>query len=420
MCGKLPALVEGAAEQEPTAAILNPVMPSDRPETEIGKAMRVWLDGRPDDVSEDEECRLVLFLWTCCEGCATGLVADFPGSEVKDFASDYLDLIKREKKYRPPSIPRSKNGLTRHMRHVLSEERDPARKELWDLLSEALWELERQGRAKCLGGTRRGVRVGQRNNTKFTQWASETVTRAHDGKPPPADVASFFRKASGNPKDGGTLPHFYPPRASRWHASPPRVIAPKDAEKLTTMLLGCADGWVRLDNLFTGFCKHVHLLEMMSEPSSADEDEDKDEFVDQQAADAEKYEPRRDRRFLSHPSTNEAFGELVSKLANQAWEALREGDLTTVTCQYLLANILPERTSKLAEFGAHSTVFDKKKKAMAILRNVLNSDDFLNPETEISEWHGKLWTETLRCLAHSVKFCNLIPENPDSGSFKQE
>jgi len=101
MCGKLPALVEGAAEQEPTAAILNPVMPSDRPETEIGKAMRVWLDGRPDDVSEDAECRLVLFLWTCCEGCATGLVADFPGSEVKDFASDYLDLIKREKNTAP-------------------------------------------------------------------------------------------------------------------------------------------------------------------------------------------------------------------------------------------------------------------------------------------------------------------------------
>jgi len=131
-------------------------MLSDRLETEIGKAMRVWLDGRPDDMSEDEECRLILVLWTCCEGVARGFVANFPDSEVNDLASDYLTLIKLKRKHYPCPVPRQKSGLIAHMKHVLKHELDPAWAELRQLLSEALNELERQGRAKCLGGRRPG------------------------------------------------------------------------------------------------------------------------------------------------------------------------------------------------------------------------------------------------------------------------
>lgn len=410
MCGKLPALVEGAAEQEPTAAILNPVMASDRPETEIGKAMRVWLDGRPDDVSEDEECRLILLLWTCCKGSAQGLVAKFSGSEADDLASDYLTLIKLERKHYPCPVPNQKSGLVTHMNHVLKQELDPAWAELRQLLSEALWELERQGRAKCLGGTGRGVRVDQRNNTKFTEWASAGVANAHNGQPPRADVFAFSKKADA-------LPHFYPPGANRWHPAAPRVIAPKDAGKLAGMLLDCADGWVVLEDLLAEFCKHVHLLGMIFEPDSADGEEDQDEFLDRQAA---KDQPRDSKMGPRHAATDDAFWDLVSVLAKQAWDALQADDLTIIACHYLLANELLGRKAKLDEFGAHSTVFDKKKQALAILKKVLTADAFPDAYSEISDWHDKLWTEVLRCLAHSVEFCNLDPENPDSGSFKQE
>ena len=406
----MPALVEGAAEQEPTVAILKPVMPNDRPESEISKAMRVWLDGRLEDMSEEEECRLILFLWTCCEGCARGLAAGFPGSEIEDLASDYLTLIKLERKHYPCPVPRQKSGLVTHMNRVLKQELDPAWAELRQLLSEALWELEKRGHAKCLGGTGRGVRVDQRTNTKFTEWATLSVTNAHEGKPPAADLVAFFKKAD-------SLPHFYPPRANRWHASHPRVIAPKDAEKLAVMLLDCADGWVRFDNLLAKFCEHVHLLEMIFEPESTADDEDQNEFVDQQAA---KHQSSKNKMGLRHPPTEDAFWELVLKLAKQGWDALRADNLTTITCQYLLAKELLERKANLEEFGAHSTVFDKKKQALAILKKVLMADEFLDAYSEISDWHDKLWTEVLRCLAHSVEFCNFDPENPDSGAFKQE
>jgi len=194
-------------------------------EADIAPAIRAWLDGQPTGMSEAEYCRLTVCLWEFCEMCARGFVADFRGAEVEDLASEYLTLIKLEKKHRPCPVPKSKSALTRNMRHVLLEELDPARKELWQLLSEALWELERQGHGKCLGGTRRGVRADQRNNTPFTEWSVTSVCNAHNGKPPPADAIAFAKNAD-------KLPHFYPPGAPRWHASAPRVIAPKDAEKL--------------------------------------------------------------------------------------------------------------------------------------------------------------------------------------------
>jgi len=382
-------------------------MPSDCRESDIAPAIRAWLDGPPDGTSEAEYCRLIECLWKFCEGCARGFVADFRGSAADDLASEYLTLIKLERRHRPCPVPRSKSALTKNMRHVLLEDLDPARKELWQLLSESLWEMERQGHAMCLGGTRRGVRADQRNNTPFTQWAGTSVCNTHDGKPPPADVFAFEKKAD-------KLPHFYPPGAVGWHTSAPRVIAPKDAEKLVAMLLDCASGWVVMRDLFCEFRKHVHLL-AFSEPPPYDKGE-QNTFLDQQA---EKDQPRQSKLGPRHASTEDAFWELVSKLAAKAWEALRAADLTTIACQYLLANALLERKAKLEEFGHHSTVFDQKKKAQAILRQVLTADDFLDANSEISEWHDKLWAEVLRHLAHSVDFCNLESENPDPGTLER-
>lgn len=372
--------------------------------------MRAWLDGPSEATSETEYCSLIVSLWKFCETCASGFTARFRDSEVEDLASDYLRLIKTERRHCPCPVPRSKKALTTHMQHVLLEELDPARKEVWQLLSEALWELERHGQAKCLGGTRRGVRADQRNNTPFTEWAAMTVTNVHNGQPPATDVLGFSRKAD-------TLPHFYPPGANQWRQSPPRVIAPENAGKLAAMLLDCADGWVAMRDLFAEFRKHVHLLEMVSEPDSTGGDESGNTFLDQQAA---KQQPRESKTGPRHAATDEAFWELVSGLAKKAWEELLAENVTTIACQYLLANALLERRVKLEEFGPHSTVFDQKKKAQAILRKVLKADDFLDAHSEISDWQDKLWAEVLRCLAHSTEFCNLNPENQDSGTLKEQ
>ncbi len=385
-------------------------MPSACHESDIDRAMRVWLDGPTEGIAESEYCRLIVCLWKFCETCAESFAANFHDSEVEDLASDYLRLIKTERKHLPCPVPRYKRALTIHMHHVLLEELDPGRKELWQLLSEALWKLERQDRAKCLGGTRRGVRTDQRNNTPFTEWADVTVTNAHNGRPPPADVVAFSQNAD-------SLPHFYPPGANRWRLSAPRVIAPEDAGKLAALLLACADGWIAMRELFAEFRKHVHLLETISEPESTHGEECQNTSLDQQAAKQLLQESKMGPR---HAATDDAFWELVSKLAKNAWEVLRAEGLTAITCQYLLANVLLGRKVKLEELGPHSTMFDQKKKALEILRKVLIANDFLDPNSEISHWHDKLWAEVLHYLAHSVDFCNLNPEKPDSGTLVYE
>lgn len=389
-------------------------MPSNCHESDIAPAIRAWLDDPAESMPEAEYARLIVCLWKFCEICAKGFVADFRNSEVQDLASEYLRLIKQEPRYRPCPVPGCASALTKHMKHVLSEEFNPAGKELWQLLSEALWELEREGIAMCLGGTRRGVRADQRNNTPFTQWAVMSVCNAHDGKPPPADVFAFEKKAD-------KLPHFYPPGAIGWHDDEkqkrkgPRVIAPKDAEKLATMLLDCAGGWIVVRDLFCEFRKHVHLLDF-SEPPPDNEGE-QNTFLDQQA---EKAQPRKSKLGPRHTSaedvspTEGVFWELVSKLAAKAWDALRTADLITIACQYVLANALLGRKRKLEEFGAFQRVSERKAKVQQILRQVLLADEFLDAEGEISDWHDKLWSEVLRRLAHSAEYCNLEPEKPNS------
>lgn len=381
-------------------------MPSDCRESDIADAIRAWLDGPSEGMPESEYRRLIACQWEFCRTCARGFVEQFQGFEVEELASDYMILIKRAK-HRPCPVPDFKTGLRRHMKHVLKQELNPAWAELRELLSEALWELERQGLAKCLGGTQPGIRKGQRNNTKFAEWVSVSVANAHNGQPPRAAGSAFSRKADA-------LPHFYPRGATRWHASAPRVIAPENAGKLAAMLLDCADGWVAMEDLLVEFCKHVHLLEAVSEPDSTDDEEDQNEYVDRESA---KQQSRERHLGLRHPATDDAFWELVSVLARKAWEQLRAEELTTIACQYLLANALLGRRAKLDEFGSHSTVFDKKKMALAIFRDVLAADNFLDPHSEISDWHDKLWAEVLRRLAHSSEFCNLSPEKTDSGAF---
>jgi hypothetical protein len=373
-------------------------------ECDIGPAMLAWLDGQPEGMSEAEYCRSIVCLWEFCETCAKGFRADFRNSEVKDLASDYMRLIKSEPRFRPCPVPRSMSALKNHMKHVLSEELNTAGKELWQLLSEAFWALEREGTAMCLGGTRRGVRADQRNNTPFTQWVGANVFNAHNGKPPPADVFIFEKKAD-------SLPHFYPPGGKGWHPSAPRVIAPKGAEKLATMLLDCADGWIVLRDVFHEFRKHVHMLEILTPPP----DDEENTALDQQA---EKRKSRKSELGPRHAFTEDAFWELVSKLAAKAWEALCAADLTTIACQYVLANALLGRKRRLEEFGDFQRVSERKAKVQEILRRVLLADELLDAEGEISDWHDKLWSEVLRCLTHSVEFCNFEPEKPDSGALR--
>jgi hypothetical protein len=194
------------------------------------------------------------------------------------------------------------------------------------------------------------------------------------------------------------------------------VIAPKDAEDLATRLLDSANGWIAMRDLFIEFRQHVHLLEVV-EPPSEDDAETKDSFLDRVA-----HEEKDRRRKLgpSHVATDEAFWMAVSQLSAKAWQALADANLTSIACQYLLANALLGRKAKLEDFGSHSTVFDQKEKAQEILRQVLSADDFMDADSEISDWHDKLWAEVLRCLAHSVEFCNLPPEKPDSGTLQKE
>ena len=97
--GKLPALVVGEAEQEQRFVELNPAMPNACHEKDIAPAIRAWLDGPAADMAEAEYCRLIVCLWDFCEVCARSFAADFRGSEVEDLASDYLALIKLEKRH---------------------------------------------------------------------------------------------------------------------------------------------------------------------------------------------------------------------------------------------------------------------------------------------------------------------------------
>jgi len=342
---------------------------------EIPAALAAWAGGYPQDV---EVRRLQEGLYRMCARLAAGVMgdaSDLPDREgvatSMDLAHGFLhDVLAKGESVTIETRSGLRTAIKRHWHRM----RNPAARELWETLSEALTNLAKEGNARRLDANWETAR-----NHNGAQWTSSPDTEGLSH----ADLGAFETRCEDVPRCApptqGWLPEGKKPR---------KVISPSRAAELAAKLLDCAEGWVSMGELFAAFRQKVHCFDYRElDETSASSFEDG-------------YVPEREESLLA----------LAGDLAARIWGKVEASGLARVLCRYFLPKFFRHQEVTLQSLGASSTVGDQSDEVKRILAQELAPADLLPADAECdigSRWHGRLVTETMEALE---TFCPCPPE----------
>ena len=332
---------------------------------EIAPAVLAWKEQIPAGPERD---RLQMGLYRTCIQLAGTLCEGGPDAE--DLAHDFLIQLRQGH----IGILESEAGLSTALRRFWNQSRDPAASELWETLSDALGSLGKEGKARRVDAP-----IGARNNNAAA-WTVHNDAPAADH---PSDLADFEKKAE-------KVRRVAPPREKRRDLNfTHKVISPKEAKELTLTLLRCGNGWITMGELFSIFKAKVHLRIWVAPDEGTLEQVPDDHVVE----------------------CDDRLRCLATELAPRIWLQFKEKRLDGLFCGYFAPKNLRGEKAAMKGLGNTSTVFDKNKDVVRILRECLHPDGILDGDN--SRWHSRLLLEVVEKLATFCESSSGKP--PDQG-----
>ena len=326
--------------QEP---LLKPMNHVPDPNFTVETAIRRWVleaCDTPEDASLVEQLRDIIL------GIARTHLASGPAYppaqhlEAEDLAIEFLLNLRKQGNW----TIRTKSGLAAEYRRWVAAFSSPAQHELWKILSTALHSLAHENAAWRLDAP------ASKDNHNDAIWAGDPKA----GVKAPCDLVAFEKAAR-------QIESYAPPAASRWHRDGsvlPKVIAPKDAKKLTLALLHAADGKLRFRDLLDEFKRHVFAFDLGGEIDS------------NQSSSPPSI----------HPAAMQRFYDLAHERAALIWDAIGEIEGTDLFCGYFIAKNFENRAVTLKDFGDSRRVDERLERMERIMRHhlALNLGDALD------------------------------------------
>ena len=261
----------------------------------------------------------------------------------------------------------SKKGLERELKRHLNHLRNPARYELWGILSDALWSLSREGKAH------RVDKPVDKPNHNNAQWISAMIEEGTAAKV--TEMAAFFEAVD-------RLPSYRPRGAKKWYppgADVPKIISPTDAQDLVEKLLVAAGGVILFIDLLGAFETRVFVFQSLQMEDSSPQTDDSSLQMEDAAPSME------DLDDSIHPVAAARIFSVAAGRAEAIWQEVCEKGLAEILCGYFIPKFVRGERVRLEDFGSSSSVGDRVKKLKDILAKHLTRE-FQDHET-VDELH---------------------------------
>lgn len=235
--------------------------------------------------------------------------------------------------------------VMRELGKYLTRRESPAHHEVWKALSQALLELEKEGKAARLSAS-----AG--TNSQATEWCLKGLEQA-----PAVDTQAFFEEAA-------RLPVYHPSRKDG------RFISPSQVRELAEQMLTLANGPILMQDLHTEAMKHVVQTMAYAETlQSGAEDAGDQAPISRELADR-------------MPVLGYLLEEEAVERAGMLWKELAESGDDQVLCLYYLPKHLLGRPVTASDLGTPQRISEATQRIRKAFQKSLDLTPTLAEQQE--------------------------------------
>lgn len=258
------------------------------------------------------------------------------GASLQDQAHQLaIDLLLQIRRQRMTHLKTAQH-LSRELGKLLTRQENPVGHTLWTLLSEALLQMEKEGRV---------VRVSASGNInrQDTEWSLTELAEN-----PSANVEKFIQAAA-------KLPVYYPTRQDG------RLLSPTQARELLMGMLGAAGGPILMQELHSEALKHV-VHTMLYE-----------EALDEVDSPEQGGSEGMSRTLISRQlQSGYIIEDEALKRAETIWKKLEAKEDNRVLCNYYLPKFLLGKAVTGSDLGSPQRISEASKRIREVFQEAVD------------------------------------------------